>query len=552
LLYLANRENIKALKLTETMVEEEPEYVPALMLLGRIKQGLKQNEEARKVYEEVLARDPGQKNIYLLLGHLYLEVEDLEAAGRVFGQMAERFPDNYLGHFFLGKVFALEGKEREAEKALRKTLQLEPDLEEPRFALIEIYRTALDAHEVVTVAGGESISVLCRDYYGRYNREIENALRRLNPEISDFDALAIGQKIRFPKPEFFDQPVKLRDLENKIIALYQELIERNPRNFRAALELGYFYHQAGRRAQAAALLGELGGKSVQEKEILRQLVVLYLDPKQYHAAWVILEAMLRGAPQNGDLRYLAGVTHDALNDKAAAMAQLRQVTPENGFYSNAVVHIASLMQEGGRAREAIEFLSGVLQQNPQNPEYYLYLGTLHEEVEDYPQAHEILLQGLRVDPQNTRLRFRLGVVYDKWGRREESIATMKEVVRLDPKHANAMNYIGYTYAEMGIELDEAERLIREALKLMPGDGFITDSLGWVLFKKGRFAEALEQLIKALELVPDDPVILEHAGDAHLKSGHPKRALEFYRRSLEKRTKAQDREIIETKIRQLTP
>jgi Tfp pilus assembly protein PilF len=115
-----------------------------------------------------------------------------------------------------------------------------------------------------------------------------------------------------------------------------------------------------------------------------------------------------------------------------------------------------------------------------------------------------------------------------------------------------MNYIGYTYAELGIELDEAERLIREALKLMPGDGFITDSLGWVLFKKGRFTEALEQLIKALELVPDDPVILEHAGDAHLKSGHPKRALDFYRRSLEKRTKAQDREIIETKIRQLTP
>ena len=62
---------------------------------------------------------------------------------------------------------------------------------------------------------------------------------------------------------------------------------------------------------------------------------------------------------------------------------------------------------------------------------------------------------------------------------------MQKVIALDPKHANALNYLGYTYADLGRNLDEAERLVKEALKYKPNDGYITDSLGWVYYKKGQ-------------------------------------------------------------------
>jgi tetratricopeptide (TPR) repeat protein len=154
-----------------------------------------------------------------------------------------------------------------------------------------------------------------------------------------------------------------------------------------------------------------------------------------------------------------------------------------------------------------------------------------------------------VAPEDTRLHFRLGVIYDKWGRKDASIASMKDVLRLDPKHTNALNYLGYTYADMGVQLDEAERLIKEALKYKPDDGYITDSLGWVYFQKGLYEKSLQYLKRAVELVPDDPVILEHLGDVHLKLGDKQKALEFYRRSLNLREK--DRQPIEEKIRKLT-
>ena len=126
---------------------------------------------------------------------------------------------------------------------------------------------------------------------------------------------------------------------------------------------------------------------------------------------------------------------------------------------------------------------------------------------------------------------------------------MRKVISLDPKHSNALNYLGYTYADLGQNLDEAERLILEALKYKPNDGYITDSLGWVYYKKGEFEKALEYLQKAVGIVPDDPIMLEHLGDAYLKLGDKTNALKFYRKSLEHKEK--DKEELEKKIRELT-
>jgi tetratricopeptide (TPR) repeat protein len=174
---------------------------------------------------------------------------------------------------------------------------------------------------------------------------------------------------------------------------------------------------------------------------------------------------------------------------------------------------------------------------------------LYEEAKEFEKAEKILKRGLELDSKDTRLHFRLGVVYDKWGRKTDSIKSMENVIRLDPQNANALNYLGYTYADLGQNLDEAEQLIKTALKYKPDDGYITDSLGWVYFKKGLFKKALAILQKAVNLVPDDPVILEHLGDTYLKISNKEKALEFYKRSL--MYKKEDKSVLEKKIQELT-
>jgi len=98
-----------------------------------------------------------------------------------------------------------------------------------------------------------------------------------------------------------------------------------------------------------------------------------------------------------------------------------------------------------------------------------------------------------------------------------------------------------------MNLDEAERLILKALKAKPGNGYITDSLGWVYYKKNELGKAVRYLREAALAVPDDPTIAEHLGDALAKAGDREEALSAYRKALKLNPSSTD---LPRKIREL--
>ena len=61
-------------------------------------------------------------------------------------------------------------------------------------------------------------------------------------------------------------------------------------------------------------------------------------------------------------------------------------------------------------------------------------------------------------------------------------------------------------------------MIETAVAKRPHDGYITDSLGWIYYKLGRYADAVPELERAVELRPEDPVINDHLGDAYWRVG----------------------------------
>ncbi|MGH7885342.1 MAG: tetratricopeptide repeat protein, partial [Thermodesulfobacteriota bacterium] len=89
-----------------------------------------------------------------------------------------------------------------------------------------------------------------------------------------------------------------------------------------------------------------------------------------------------------------------------------------------------------------------------------------------------------------------------------------------------------TYAERGEKLDYAEKLIRRALEIEPGSGYIIDSLGWVYYQKGDIENALKYLTEAVKLEPQDPSIIEHLGDAYHKKGNNPLAKINYNKALD--------------------
>ncbi len=549
ILHLQSKNNAGALAVLETLFEKTPEDVEALILYGRIKQNTGKTAEAKEIYKKILSIDPERKTIYLLLGGLYMQDDQREEALKAFEQLVEIEPGSYSGYFFMGRILAKQGEKEAAERAFKKALDLEPGLLEARFELVDIYKNMDENFTIVTAASGETLKDICQKHYDRFDDRIARAIRAYNPSLKPDAEPESGDQIRMPslgRIEAEGRPVENVD---EIIALYEAILRDNPRNIQAAMELGHFQHRAGRTDEAMVLFKELGRRSGSEFEVILRLVQLYIDPDRFEDALPIIEGMLTGGPDNPELHHLAALAFSGIEEADQAISHFKRVTPKSRFYQDAILHMAYLYQETERLSEATLHLEEACRQNPDNIEFKYYLAALYEEQERHPEAETILTGILESGEDTPKVHFRLGVIFDKAGKKRACIEEMKTVIRLDPKHANAMNYLGYTYAELGENLDEAERLIKEALVHKPNDGYITDSLGWVYYKKGRYEEALTYLKKAAELAPEDPTILEHVGDVYLKLGDKSSALDYYKRSLARKEK--ETEEIEKKIRDLT-
>ena len=106
----------------------------------------------------------------------------------------------------------------------------------------------------------------------------------------------------------------------------------------------------------------------------------------------------------------------------------------------------------------------------------------------------------------------VAMVSEKLQRFDDMESMLRELMKRKPEDAHAFNALGYSLADRNIRLDEARQLITQALKLAPDDAYIQDSLAWVEFRMGNYAEALKVLQAAYKARPD-AAIAAHLGEA---------------------------------------
>ena len=95
-------------------------------------------------------------------------------------------------------------------------------------------------------------------------------------------------------------------------------------------------------------------------------------------------------------------------------------------------------------------------------------------------------------------------------------------------------------------------MIEKAVAQRPNDGYIVDSLGWVLYRLKEFDAALVHLERAVELRPNDPVITDHYGDALWQKGRHAEARFQWRRALSLDPDPDLLESVEEKLRKGVP
>ena len=111
-----------------------------------------------------------------------------------------------------------------------------------------------------------------------------------------------------------------------------------------------------------------------------------------------------------------------------------------------------------------------------------------------------------------------GVAYERIGEWNSAEKDLLASLEANPDQAYVINYLAYTWIEQGVKINKSLSMLEKANKLRSNDPYITDSLGWALFKLKRYKEAKDYLQLAVRLLPADPIVNDHYGDALWKNG----------------------------------
>ena len=124
-----------------------------------------------------------------------------------------------------------------------------------------------------------------------------------------------------------------------------------------------------------------------------------------------------------------------------------------------------------------------------------------------------------------------GITYERIDQWPDAEADFRRALELQPEQPLVLNYLGYTLVEKDLNIDEARDMIERAVAGDPDNGYITDSLGWVLYKIGEFEAAVPHMERAAELLPTDPIINDHLGDVYWSVGRKTEAVFQWKRAL---------------------
>jgi tetratricopeptide (TPR) repeat protein len=145
----------------------------------------------------------------------------------------------------------------------------------------------------------------------------------------------------------------------------------------------------------------------------------------------------------------------------------------------------------------------------------------------HAEAFAFLANALEMQPDQPDILYETALAAEKLGHVDLVERHLRRLIALKPDSAQAYNALGYSFVDRNLRLDEAAQLIDKALSLTPDDPFILDSKGWLLFRQGKLAAALEALQKAFAQKPD-PEIAAHIGEVLWVLGRPDEALAIWR------------------------
>ena len=501
-------------------------------------------DEAAKFYAEALARDPN--NPYLLQNALlsFVGKGDVNRAVAIATKVASGQFGSQLADLVLIAETVKKGDFSEAQAILRDGKDRFSPL---MFGLLDGWISLGDGKMTAAVDQFDSMkSPTALRLFGQYHKALalasvgdfetadriltgdENGNLRLNRGSLIAHAQIMSQLDR--KDDALELlNGALRGTSDQGVAMLRDAIQEN-----GVVDYDYITDAGHGAAEVFLTLA-----SVLEREQDVRYALIYARLAEYlrpnYAEAILLTAEILQDQEQYDL----------------ATRNYAKVGQDDPMFLNAELGRADALVDAEKLDAAIEVLRGLTRSHGDVPRVHMSLGDVLRGQENYAQATEAYDVAVNMipdpAPNHWFLFYARGITHEREGNWDQAETDFRKALELNPDQPLVLNYLGYSLVEFGQKLPEAQSMIEQAVAARPNDGFITDSLGWVLYRLGKFEEAVEPMERAVQLVSNDPIINDHLGDVYWMVGRKREAEFQWRRALSFEPEDKDAERIRLKL-----
>ncbi len=499
-------------ELSERRVEAQARYAAGLAHELR-----REPTEALEEFVRSVRADPANEDLALEVSRRLLVGKDLTRAIEVGKLTADQPGASALAHSQLAVLYAESGKVKEAEQANRRAIELAPDSLVSYYNLYTLHLNQgqpAQARAVLEAAAARDVA--SPDYWLDLAELFANFLRA---QPGEKEAVTASLK--------------------KCLAQADQLGVTHPLR-RQRLADGYAL--AGETERAVAILIEVLEQNFEDpriRDLARQkLIALYISNQDADGALEQLAAMVRDHPDSPQVNFLLATVALEKKDFVQAEQYFRRALELKPDFEQAYYSLTVVLLETKQDQEAARLLATAREKFPQSfvAQYYsaVVFSRLEEPakaVEHYAAAETIARAAFpnRLDHE---FYFQMGAQLERSKLFEEAATTFKRCLELKADFAPALNYLGFMWADEGVQLEEARRLIQKAVDLEPKNPAYLDSLAWVLFKLDQPHLALTHIEEALKYQEEpDATLFDHLGDIHHAIGNQAEARKAWEQSL---------------------
>ncbi|HEY9907785.1 MAG TPA: tetratricopeptide repeat protein [Thermosynechococcaceae cyanobacterium] len=384
-----------AIELFERVLKLQP-HADALNSLGVALKGCGRLQEAIDYYQQALALKPDHAEVLNNLGNALKETNDLDGAIAAYERAISLKPSYPEAHNNLGMALKERGEVERALTHYREALRLKPEYPEAHHSLgVALLREG----DLAGAIAAYETALRLRPQYPEALNSLGNALQQ---QQKFEEAMNLHQQAITLKPGFVEA---IHGLANALHQLKQ---------FDAAIAQ---YEQAiALRPDYAEAHNNLGN-ALQEQKKLDAAIVHY-------------EKALSLRPHFLEAHSNLGSALKEQHKLEAAIDHFRQALDLNPNFAEVHNNLGNALQEQGKIHEAIACYQTALELKPGFAEIHSNLGNMLQQLGRFEQAFEQFRRAIAAQPDYAGAYNNLGIAYRNSGQLPEAFAAYDRAIEL--------------------------------------------------------------------------------------------------------------------------